>query len=225
MRSPRSVSRVVGGLLILQMMLLILPFVLLHPITAGSQAFLANAAPASGQITAAVFLLFFNSAVTIGISIALFPIVSKRSERMALWLLAASIVWFALQAVDNAHILSIVALSQRFVDGGSANADLYQAMGATLGGTRRWVHYSELLVIDCWMFSLYAVLYRFAFVPRLLSAFALLTVVLHFAGIPLLAFLGYGIITPMGVPLAASQLAIASWLLVKGLADGDRNYE
>ena len=60
-----------------------------------------------------------------------------------------------------------------------------------IGPTRKWVHFTELLVIDCWIFLLYSVLFRFALVPRALAAFGLLTVMLHFTGIPLPGFLGY----------------------------------
>jgi hypothetical protein len=215
------VSRTVGLLLVVQMVLLILPFALLHPIASGPQSFLANAAPASGQITTAVFLFFVNSAVTIGLALALFPVVAERSRRMALALFAASVVWFVMQSIDNAHILSLLSLSRQFVEGGAANADLQQAVGAAAYATRRWIHYNELLVIDCWMFLLYATMYRFAFVPRMLAAFGLLTVALHFIGIPLLGFLGYPIITPLGVAMAVSQLALAAWLLVKGFANNE----
>ena len=216
MRSSWSLGRVVGGLLVWHLVGEILPFVLLAPI-AGGYAFLANGAPAGTQVTIAVFLLFLNSAVTIGISLALFPAIAERSQRMALVLLAAGVVWFVMQAVDNAHILSLLSLSRQFVEGGAANADVQRAVGFAAYSTRRWVHFSELFVIDCWMFLLYAAMYRFAFVPHYLAAFGLLTVVLHFIGMPLLAFLGYSIITAMGVPMALSQIALAGWLLARGL--------
>src|SRR5882724_6808951 len=118
MKSAKSPGRLIGVLLFLQLAGLIVPFVLLHPLTTGPQDFLANAAGASFQIRVAVFLLFANCALTIGISIAAWPLFRQYSERMALWLVAASVIMFALQAVDNAHILSMMSLSQRYVEGG-----------------------------------------------------------------------------------------------------------
>jgi hypothetical protein len=46
----------------------------------------------------------------------------------------------------------------------------------------------------------------------------MLTVLLHFVAIPLAAFLGYGITTNLGVPMAFGLLATAVWLMVKGFS-------
>ena len=81
------------------------------------------------------------------------------------------------------------------------------------------MHFTELLVIDGWIFLLYSVLYRFALVPRTLAAFGLLTVMLHFTGIPLPGFVGYSIVTLMGVPMGLSHLALALWMMARGFAE------
>ena len=91
-----------------------------------------------------------------------------------------------------------------------------------VGSTRRWAHFTELLAIDCWIFLLYSVLYRFALVPRALAAFGLLTVMLHFTGIPLRGFLGYSLVTLMGVPMALSHITLAIWLVAKGFDERHR---
>jgi hypothetical protein len=218
MRSAKSVGRFIGILLVLQLSGLIVPFVLLHPLTTGPRDFLANAAGASLQIRVAVFFLFANCALTIGITVVAWPVFRQHSEAMALWLLAASVIMFALQAVDNVHILSMLSLSQQYAQAGGPN-ELFQTLAAMVGSTRRWVHFTELLVIDSWIFLLYSVLYRFALVPRALAAFGLLTVMLHFTGIPLPAFLGYSIVTLMGVTMGLSHLALALWLMVRGFEE------
>lgn len=215
MKSSKSTGRLIGMLLLVQLAGLIVPFVLLHPVSTGSRDYLENAAAASFQIKVAVFLLFANCALTIGITIAAWPVFRQHSQAMALWLLAASVLMFALQAVDNAHILSMVSLSRQYAQGGGPD-ELFQTLAAVIGSTRKWVHFTELLVIDCWIFLLYTVLFRFALVPRALAAFGLLTVTLHFIGIPLPGFLGYRIVTLMGVPMALSHIALALWMVAKG---------
>ncbi len=215
MRSAKSMGRIIGILLLVQLAGLIVPFVLLHPLTTGPKGFLANAAGASFQIKVAVFLLFANCALTIGIAIAALPVFREYSEAMALWLVVLSVIMFLLQAVDNIHVLSMLSLSQQYAEAGGP-AELFQTFAAVVGSTRRWAHFTELLVIDCWIFLLYCVLYRFALVPRALAAFGLITVMLHFIGIPLPGFLGYSIVTLMGVPMAFSHIALAIWLMVKG---------
>jgi hypothetical protein len=221
MRAVKSVGRIIGILLFAQIAGLIVPFALLHPIARGSQDWLANAGAYSFQIKVAVFLLFANCALTVGISIAGWPIFRRHSERMAISLVAVSVIMFSLQAIDNAHILSMLSLSQQYAQAGGP-AELFQALAAALGSTRRWVHYSELLVIDAWIFLLYSILYRFALVPRALAAFGLLTVLLHFTGIPLPGFIGYNIVTLLGVPMGLSHIALALWLMAKGFEERRR---
>lgn len=81
------------------------------------------------------------------------------------------------------------------------------------------MHFTELLVIDCWIFLLYSILYRFAVVPRALAVFGLLTVMLHFTAIPLRGFLGYSLVTPLGVPMGLSHLALALWMIARGFQE------
>jgi hypothetical protein len=102
-------------------------------------------------------------------------------------------------------------------------AELFQTPAAAVGSTRRWAHFTELLVIDCWIFLLYSVLYRFRLVPRSLAAFGLMTVMLHFTGIPLPGFLGYSIVTLMGVPMALGHVTLAIWLLTRGFEERHRS--
>jgi hypothetical protein len=221
MRSAKSTGRIIGMLLFVQLAGLIVPFVLLHPLTTGTQNYLANAAGASFQIKVAVFLLFANCALTIGIAIAAFQVFRQYSETMALWLLATSVIMFLLLAVDNVHVLSMLSLSQQYAQAGGP-AELFQTLAAAVGSTRRWAHFTELLVIDCWIFLLYSVLCRFRLVPRALAVFGLITVMLHFTGIPLPGFLGYSIVTLMGVPMALSHITLAIWLLTRGFEERSR---
>ena len=136
---------------------------------------------------------------------------------MALWLLAASLIMFLLQAVDNVHLLSLVSLSQQYVDAGRPD-QLFLALAAMAGATRRWAHLTELLAIDCWIFLFYVILYRYALVPRAVAVFGLVTVALHFAGVPLAGFLGYAPVTPMAASMALSHVTLATWLAARGFS-------
>jgi hypothetical protein len=218
MKSAKSVGRIIGVLLLLQLAGLTVPFILMLPLTRGTSEFLVNGAEISFQIKVAVFLLFANCALTIGISIAAFPIFRQYSHSMALLLVAVSVIMFSLQAVDNAHLLSMLSLSQQYAQAGGQE-ELFRALAAMVGSTRRWGHYTELLVIDAWIFMFYSLLYRFALVPRALAAFGLITVMLHFTGITLPLFLGYRSVTLMGATMALSHIALALWLMTKGFEE------
>jgi len=63
----------------------------------------------------------------------------------------------------------------------------------------------------------YLSLIRAGALPRLLSAFGLLTVAAHFVAIPLPGFLGLRAVVEAGMPMALSHVATAAWLVAKGL--------
>ncbi|HUF67663.1 MAG TPA: DUF4386 domain-containing protein [Longimicrobiales bacterium] len=209
-------------MLFLQLAGLIVPFVLLLPLTAGPQDYLANAVEFSTRIRVALLLLLANGALTIGITITAFGIFREYSETMALWLLVASVIMFLVQAVDNVHVLSMLSLGQQYARAGGPD-ELFHTIAAVVRATRGWAHTTEILVVDCWIILLYSILYRFAVVPRALAVFGLSTVLLHFAGIPLRAFLGYGPVSLMGVPMALSHVTLATWLVAKGFDERHRS--
>ena len=221
MTAARRTGRLVGALLCFQLAGLIVPFVLLIPITTGPENYLVNAAGASFQIRLAVLLLFANCALTIGITVAAFPVFRQHSQAMTLWLLVASVIVFVLQAADNVHVLSMLSLSQQHAQAGGAH-EFFLTMAAAVGATRKWTHLTELLAIDGWIFLLYGALYRFALVPRAIAAFGLVTVTLHFTGIPLPGLLGYGSVTLMGMPMALSHITLAIWLIARGVGGQPR---
>lgn len=218
MISAKSAGRLIGILLVLQISGLIVPFVMLLPLTAGPSEWLVRAAESSFQIKLAVFLLLANCALTIGITLAAFRTFRRHSYTAALMLTAVSVIMFTMQTVDNAHILSMVSLSRQYAQAGGQD-ELFRVLAGAVGSTRRWVHLTELLVIDTWIFSLYAILYRYGLVPRLLALFGMVTVILHLTGIPVPLFLGYQPVTFMGATMALSHITLAVWLIVKGFAE------
>jgi hypothetical protein len=216
MGSPGRTASLVGVLLLVQLAGLIVPFVLLLPMVPPD--FVEKAAASSSQVRTAVLLLFWNCALTIGLSIAVWSLFRQQGEGLALLLVAVSAIMFSLQAIDNAHLMSMLALSQQYVDEG-AREDVVRATAMAVRATRRWVHYSELLGIEAWMFLLYTLLYRAALVPRALCVFGLITVILHFTGIVLPFFLGYSSVGWLGMPMGLSELGLGLWLAIKGFLE------
>ena len=132
-----------------------------------------------------------------------------------------SIVWFVMQSVDNAFLMSMLSLSEQSGQRAATNPELLNFVAATLRGTRRWIHYTELLVINIWFFILYGAMFRLSLVPRVLAAFGVLMVFVHSTAIPLATFIGYRSMPALGFSLALSHLAIATWLVIKGFGERD----
>jgi uncharacterized protein DUF4386 len=216
MTSEKSASRTVGVLLLLHLAAgLIVPFILLHPLIS-PPGFLASAAAIPNQVRTAVMLLFVGSALTIAVSCTALRTFRQYSPAGAYWLLALAVAGFALQCADNAHLLSMLSLSQAYAEAGAAGTQLFQTVEVAVGALRKWSHYSFLLVVGCWILSLYGFLYRFRLVPRILAVFGLLGAIGQIAGVTLRGLWGYSPETRLAIPLAPAYAALAVWLIVKG---------
>lgn len=225
MTPEKSAGRTVGVLLLLHLAAgLIVPFILLNPLFS-PPGFLASAATIPNQVRTAVMLLFAGSALTIGASCSALEVFRRYSSAAAHWLLALAVASFGLQAVDNAHLLSMLSLSQAYADAGPANAALFQTLGVAAGALRKWSHYSFLLVVGCWILLLYSVAYRFRLVPRVLAALGVLGAVGQIAGVTVLGLWGYPPEMRLAMPLAPVYAATGIWLIVKGFSEQPRRLE
>jgi Domain of unknown function (DUF4386) len=175
-----------------------------------------SAAGVATQVRAAVLLLFVGSAIAIAVASAGRRVFRQYSSAMALWLLALAVAAFSLQAVDNAHILSMLSLSQTYASAGAAKAELFEGLALVVGAARKWSHYTFLLTVGCWILLLFTLLYRFRLVPRPLAAFGMIGAVLQIAGVSLRGLLGLAPEMRLAMPLAPAYVLLAVWLMVKG---------
>ncbi len=220
MTSAKSTGRTIGILLLLQLAAgLTVPFILLHSLVTGSPGFLTAAAENSFQIRSAVLLSLVGGALTVSLGITALPVFRRYSNATALWFLAVCVVSCTLDIVHDATVLSMLSLSQDYVNGGSAESGLYQALGAAVASARRWAHWTQLVAIGGWIFVFYSSLLRFALIPRALAALGLIGIALQFTGVTLMMFLGYRSIGEMAMPLLPIQIAVAVWLMVKGFEE------
>lgn len=219
MESSKSVGRITGILLLVHLTGgLMLPYILMQPVIAGP-GFLDNAAANPVRIRVAVLLLFMSGAITVAIALTALPVFRRYGDRLAALLVVLSAVNLALHAVENGTLLSMLSLSQQYAERGGVDASLFHGLGAVVGSARRWAHFTHLLVVGSWIFTLFTVLWRSRLVPRPLAGLGMLTTVLQMTGVPLLAVLGREVVTPMAMPLAPVYVAVAVWLMFKGFEE------
>jgi len=222
MTSSKVIGRLIGLLLLVQMATgLIVPYVLLRPLTAPPAAFLASAAPLSSLVRLNMLILFVGGALSVAISIALWPFVRGRSRGVGMWLLALGLANFVLQLVENAHWLTLLSVSQAYVESGAAGRDGFAAIGIAVRSAWKWAHYVHIAVVVGWLFTLFLAAHRAALAPRALGVLGMFLCALHTFGITLPVFGGYRMPFPMlfGMPLAFGILALAGWWMARGLRD------
>ena len=195
---------------------LTLPFILTKSLTVGTPAFLTAVAAHSVQIRGAVLLSFVGSALTVYLGVTAFQVFRRYSQSAALIFIVVCAVSCTLDLVQAGTVMSMLALSNKFVAAGAADSELYQVVGAAVASARRSAHATQLLAISAWMFIFYSSLLRFYLVPRVLAVIGVVGVALQFTGVTLMMFLGYPAIGQMAMPLLPIQIMVAVWLIVKG---------
>ena len=215
-RSPKSIGRIVGLLLLVQSAAgYVVNMVLLRPVLSGPAGFLANAAASAGRVRMAVLLGMTTGALTVGIAITAWPLFRRHSGTMALWFLALSIVGFSLLALEHVTVLTMLSLSQEYASAGGAATEHFQALGSVVRWMRYWAHYANLIVSGGAIFVLYGALWRSALVPRVLAAFGVAAALLHITAVTM-PVLGYRIVFLLIMPLGLSHLALSLWLMTRG---------
>ncbi|MGH9882632.1 MAG: DUF4386 domain-containing protein, partial [Pyrinomonadaceae bacterium] len=218
MKSAKTTGRTIGILLLLHLITgLMTPYILLQQLTRPLTLAAINSVNGF-QIRLAVMMLFVGGALTIVIAITGMPVFQEYSYAMALWLFGLAIANFSLQGGEIAGYMSMFTFSQNYASANAADLGMYELAGATVRSAWKWIHYTHLLVMVSWMFSLGLMLWKSALVPRIFVALLLITTLMQITGITLPQFLAYRSpnLMLMGLPLASAYLGLSGWLMIKG---------
>jgi Domain of unknown function (DUF4386) len=217
MATPNHASRLIGVLILAQMVGGgVVNFVLAAPLF-GAPGFLVNAAANAVQIAVSALVGMAVSGLAVAIAIIAYPIVQPRSLAMALWFLALAIAGLAVSVIEHTTVMSMLSLSEAYTKvGAAAEREQFQALRVVVASARNWTHYLHLIVAGSTLFVFYAALFRFALVPRALAAFGLAAVLLQIVAVAMPLF-GHEIVFPLLAPLGLCQLLLAIWLITKGL--------
>jgi hypothetical protein len=143
----------------------------------------------------AALALFVVGLTWVVIGIAMQPVLRPRSE-------AAALAFFG---------ITVTILCGLLVEG--------VAMQAQMPALRRPAHLMNLLLGGVAFLVFYGALFRFALIPRILSAFALVTAAILIVG-ALIPLLGNPTVMLFFMPVGLSQLAVIVWLAIKGFDAG-----
>lgn len=214
MNSNQKTARIVGILFLLIFAIGVTIFQFLQsPLFADD--FLSVISCNTNKIIGSTLLGIINGVLSIVISLLLLPIFKKYSVRLAFAYLAFCIVYFIAMFADNISVLSLLDLSRAYVISESIATDSFELMGNLLYERHSWTHYLSLLISCFPAFVLFYTLYISKLIPKFISIFGMLAVVLMSVEIVCSIF-GNGISMNMMIPIALAQLILPIWLLIKG---------
>ena len=213
--TARSTGRVVGALLLVQMAAGVTAnFVLLEPLMVAPGGLLTNAAAGALRLSTAVVVGLAGGVISVAIATTAWPILRGYSDRLAVWIVALAVVSLSILAMENIGLLAMLSLSQRY-ESNSADSNLIQVIATLARALRNWAHYLGLVAGGGTFLIFYVALYRFALVPRALSAFGIAAVVVQMSAV-IMPLFGHDVVMWMLIPMGLSHLILALWLGARG---------
>ena len=156
-----------------------------------------------------------------GIAIGLYPILKKQNESLALGAVGFRIIENIFQIIAALALLTLLTLSQESVKANALSDPAFQVAGASLHA----IHFWSAFVLAHFGFCLgalmyYYVFYRSSLIPRWLSGWGIVAILLHLTGALITMFTQIDPFSTstslLSIPIGLNELTLAGWLIVKG---------
>jgi hypothetical protein len=180
--------------------------------------YLAGVSAHMNQAAGGVLLWIIAAFASAGIAIAMYPVLKERNVGLAL----GSVVFRALEAgfymVGLVCLLSLLTLGQQFRTAGAADRAVLQAIGDSLVSVREYAGLLAVFAFCLGAFMYYTLLFQSRLIPRWLSGFGIVAIILMLTACVLALFSGNRITSyiPLAAPIAVQEIVLGVWLIVKG---------
>jgi Domain of unknown function (DUF4386) len=174
---------------------------------------------ASTGVLAGGFLEVIVALAGIGTAVTLYPVVKRQNEGAALGFVAARVLEAGLIFTGVISLLSLVTLRQDLGGTAGANAAALVTTGASHVAVYNWTFLlSQSLMPGINALLLGSLLYRSRLVPRIIPVLGLIGAPLLICTVVATLFGGFklGSPEPAALPVAAWELSLGVWLVVKG---------
>ncbi len=214
MNTNRKTARIVGALFLTAMVTSILGGFWLESIL-NAPDYLISVSANETQVITGVLLELINGLAVVGIAVAMFPLFKKYSEALALGYVAIRIIEAVIVIAAVISPLSLIALSQEYVQAGAPDASYFQTLGSSFLAARAlWVSLMLGIFFSLGALLFYYLLYQSKLVPRWLSVWGLVAVIL---------LLTWNLLEMFGISISAGMILalpiILNEIFSRNLAD------
>ena len=220
MTANRRYAVVAGVLFIIATVAdLISRVVLVQPILS-APVDLAKISANQDQVLLGALFLFIGAAAAAGIAMALYPVLRRHGEGLALGSVAFRLIEGVLYVGVVVCLLLLVTLSQESAKAGAAASSAYEVPAVLVMAARDSLGEVAVLAFGLGALMYYWVFYQSRLVPRWLSAFGLVAIAsLMLSGVLVIL----GLTEPMSttqvvlaLPIFVQEMVLAVWLIAKG---------
>ena len=218
MNSNKQTARIVGTLYIIGTLAGVLSVIFTSSIL-GDPDYLLKVAANENQIVMGVICVLTMGFALAMVPVVMFPVLKKQNEVLALGYVVfrgaiETVTYFAF-AIST---LLLIPLSQAYVKAGAAESGYLQTMGALLQDIANLPMTVFAFSLGALMF--YTLLYQSKLIPRWLSVWGFIAIILHLATGLLIVFglqtAFSELNTAMNFPIFLQEMVMAVWLIVKG---------
>lgn len=218
MNSTRRTSIATGALFIVAT-IAVLTATALEPALTGTD-YLTGVANHSHRLAAAALLYLIAAGTSVGIAIALYPVLKKVNAALALGPVVFRTIEAVFYTAAVVNLLSILTLGQQLATAPADSRAPIQAIADSLLSIRDHSTLAGVFAFTLGALMYYTLFYRSRLVPRWLSGWGAAAALLMLTACLLALFsnspvTGY---TLLILPIAVQELVIAVWLLVKGFS-------
>jgi hypothetical protein len=217
----RKTAAVVGVLFIIGTVSGVLGAVLGEPVL-GTPDYLSKLSANEGSMLSYTLLMFIMGVACAGIGLALYPILKKYNEGLAIGAVGFRIIEGMGDIVAAIGVIALLALSQEFLKAGAPDASYFQTAGVVINAGIDWLCHGAMLL--CWVIGAciyYSLFYQYRLVPRWLSVWGLVGIALVTIGgvlVMLHVIPGFGTVQMvLNLPIFPQEMVLAVWLIVKGV--------
>ena len=218
MNSDRRTSIATGALLIVATAAALAAAQLVDPVITGAK-YLAELATHPNQVAGGALLYLVAAAGSASIAISLYSVLKKVNPTLALGSVVLRAVEAGLYVVAVVSLLSVLTLSQQDSTDPTDHASI-QAVGDALLSMREHATLAGVFAFSLGAAMYYVLFYQSRLVPRWLSGWGIVAVIVMMTACLLALFsdtpiTGY---TLLVLPIAVQEMVLAVWLLVKGFS-------
>jgi len=216
MNSTRKIAVITGVIFIIATVAVFVADALTPALTGTDYLTQFSAQP--NQVAAGALFYLIAAFASAGIAIALYPVLKERNAGLAL----GSVVFRALEAVfyivGVVSLLSLLTLGPQFTRAGAADRTSLLAIGNLLVSVHDHAALVAVFAFCLGAFMYYYLFFQSRLIPRWLSGFGIVAIILMMAACVLALFSGNRITSyiPLAAPIAVQEMVLAVWLIVKG---------
>jgi hypothetical protein len=190
-------------------------------IAADAPDYLLKASANANQVLSSALFQFIMTIAYLGFAIALYPVLRKQMESLALGFLSFRIIAAVLNIIGFICLLLILSLSQQYVKTGTPDASYFQILGDLLRTGRDFVnHVAMIFATSVGGLMFYLLLINTKLIPRWLSLWGLFGTLFTILASLLVMFKMIDILTStylvLNLPLILLEIVLAIWFITKG---------